>query len=92
MCGGTFPVTHCLPTFHPLPSPSSPLLPQLSSLEGSKDQDEIDFEFLGNNKDRVQLNYYVNGVGGHELVVMLGFDCAQDYHQYTIFYNATQIV
>ena len=91
MRDGTLPTTTSHPPIPPSPSPS-PSFPQLSSQEGSKDQDEIDFEFLGNRKDRVQLNYYVNGVGGHELVVMLGFDCAQDYHQYTIFYNATQIV
>ncbi|GAQ82409.1 glycosyl hydrolases family 16 [Klebsormidium nitens] len=32
-----------------------------SSLEGSGNQDEIDFEFLGKNPQAVQTNYYVNG-------------------------------
>eukprot|EP00897_Mesotaenium_endlicherianum_P007145 jgi/Mesen1/6459/ME000033S05752 len=30
-------------------------------MEGSGTQDEIDFEFLGNQKNAVQTNYYVNG-------------------------------
>jgi len=34
----------------------------LSSLEGDKTQDEIDFEFLGNDKTIVQTNYFVNGI------------------------------
>ena len=33
----------------------------LSSLEGSHDQDEIDFEFLGKDNSKVQTNYYVYG-------------------------------
>lgn len=28
--------------------------------------DEIDFEFLGYDTTKVQLNYYTDGVGGHE--------------------------
>ncbi|CAI5515002.1 unnamed protein product [Closterium sp. Naga37s-1] len=41
----------------------------LSSLEGSHDQDEIDFEFLGKDKTQVQTNYYVNGEGGREVLI-----------------------
>jgi len=33
----------------------------LSSLEGDKSQDEIDFEFLGKDSTIVQTNYYSNG-------------------------------
>jgi len=33
----------------------------LSSLEGDKSQDEIDFEFLGKDKTIVQTNYYTTG-------------------------------
>jgi len=33
----------------------------LSSLEGDKSQDEIDFEFLGKDSTVVQTNYYSNG-------------------------------
>ncbi|MCO5597466.1 hypothetical protein L7F22_051544 [Adiantum nelumboides] len=63
----------------------------LSSLEGSKVQDEIDFEWLGKDKSSVQTNYYVNGVGNHEVQIPLGFDCSQAYHTYTIIYNIDQI-
>ena len=77
-----------LPTY--LPSP----LAQLSSMEGSGNQDEIDFEFLGAKKDLVQLNVWVNGqmYPGSEVVVPLGFDCSQDFHTYAIYYPANQIV
>lgn len=34
----------------------------LSSLEGDKSQDEIDFEFLGKDKTIVQTNYYTTGL------------------------------
>eukprot|EP00475_Leptophrys_vorax_P033544 TRINITY_DN52913_c0_g1_i1.p1 TRINITY_DN52913_c0_g1~~TRINITY_DN52913_c0_g1_i1.p1 ORF type:complete len:231 (+),score=18.28 TRINITY_DN52913_c0_g1_i1:79-693(+) len=63
-----------------------------SSLEGSKDQDEIDFEFLGKDKWSVQTNFYVNGKGGREMLVPLGFDCSSDFHEYTIFWSSEQIV
>ncbi|KAF3795643.1 hypothetical protein EJ110_NYTH04269 [Nymphaea thermarum] len=33
----------------------------LSSLEGDKSQDQIDFEFLGKDKTIVQTNFYTNG-------------------------------
>lgn len=59
----------------------------LSSGEGTTDQDEIDFEFLGNNKGIVQTNFYVNGTGGHEQWINLGFDCSHDIHTYAIYYN-----
>ena len=77
----------CLSLFI-LPLPFS----QLSSKEGTRDQDEIDFEFLGNKKNSVQLNYYVNGVGGHELIIELPFDCSEDYHRYSIDYSDKAIV
>jgi beta-glucanase (GH16 family) len=63
----------------------------LSSSEGTNNQDEIDFEFLGNNKQIVQTNFYVNGSGGHELWVNLDFDCSHDYHTYAIHYNKYKI-
>ena len=63
----------------------------LSSGEGTYDQDEIDFEFLGNNKRIVQTNFYGNGSGGHELWVNLNFDCSEDFHTYAIFYNKYKI-
>lgn len=46
--------------------------------------DEIDIEILGKDTTQVQFNYFVNGVGGHESVVALGFDAAAARHTYTI--------
>ena len=44
--------------------------------------DEIDIEFLGKDTTKVQFNYYVNGVGGHEYIYDLGFDASADFHVY----------
>ncbi len=44
--------------------------------------DEIDIEFLGNNTEIVQFNYYTNGIGGHEYFYELGFDASEDFHEY----------
>jgi endo-1,3-1,4-beta-glycanase ExoK len=49
--------------------------------------DEIDFEVLGKNTWQVQLNYFVNGVGGHEKIINLGFDASQGFHKYGIEYG-----
>ena len=38
--------------------------------------DEIDFEFLGKDTLRVQLNYFVGGDGSHGSLIDLGFDSA----------------
>ncbi|CAG0909245.1 unnamed protein product, partial [Cyprideis torosa] len=46
--------------------------------------DEVDFEFLGNDTTKVQLNYFTAGQGGHEVFIDLGFDAADDFHTYTI--------
>jgi len=53
--------------------------------------DEIDFEILGKNTWQVQLNYFVNGVGGHEETIDLGFDAAADYHTYTFRWSSSSI-
>lgn len=44
--------------------------------------DEIDIEFLGKDTTHIQLNYYTKGVGGHEFWYDLGFDGADDFHEY----------
>jgi beta-glucanase (GH16 family) len=44
--------------------------------------DEIDFEFLGKDPTKVQLNYFAGGVGGHEQLVDLGFDASAGFHDY----------
>ncbi|XP_016649936.1 PREDICTED: probable xyloglucan endotransglucosylase/hydrolase protein 27 isoform X2 [Prunus mume] len=38
----------------------------LSSLEGDKSQDEIDFEFLGKDRTIVQTNYYIGGTASSD--------------------------
>lgn len=60
-------------------------------MEGYPKQDEIDFEWLGHNKMGVQTNYYVDGEGGHEEFLNLGFDCSEAFHKYTIRYTNTTI-
>jgi len=49
--------------------------------------DEIDVEILGKDTTKVQFNYYVNGIGGHEAVIDLGFDAAYGFHKYAIEYG-----
>ena len=44
--------------------------------------DEIDIEILGKDTTKVQLNYYTNGVGGHEYMYDLGFDASEGFHTY----------
>lgn len=44
--------------------------------------DEIDIEFLGKDTTGVQFNYYTKGEGGHEYWYDLGFDGADDFHEY----------
>ena len=63
----------------------------LSSLEGSKDQDEIDFEFLGHDKRAVQTNYHVGGDGGREQIHALPFDSSDGFHHYAIAWDAAAI-
>ncbi|KAJ1299099.1 hypothetical protein BS78_01G505200 [Paspalum vaginatum] len=63
----------------------------LSSLEGSPDQDEIDFEFLGHDKCAVQTNYHVGGDGGREQIHALPFDSSDDFHHYAIAWDEAVI-
>lgn len=49
-------------------------------------QDEIDFEFLGNQRTNIQTNYFVNGVGSHEEIIDLGFDAFDTAHTYSFKY------
>lgn len=53
--------------------------------------DEIDFEVLGKNTSQMQLNYYTNGVGGHETIINLGFDSSAGFHTYGFEYRANYI-
>lgn len=54
--------------------------------------DEIDIEFLGQDTTKVQFNYYVDGVGGHEYMYNLGFDASETYHKYGFRWTAEYIV
>ncbi|WOL10025.1 xyloglucan endotransglucosylase/hydrolase protein 31 [Canna indica] len=63
----------------------------LSSLEGDKSQDEIDFEFLGKDLTSVQTNFYTTGTGGREAIHPLGFDASKDFHEYLIRWNPAEI-
>lgn len=63
----------------------------LSTLEGSGTQSEIDFEWLGKDNWGVQTNYYVNGIGGHEMFHKLSFDASLGLHLYTIDYQPNVI-
>ncbi|RZC18708.1 Beta-glucanase [Glycine soja] len=63
----------------------------LSSLEGNKSQDEIDFEFLGRDRNIVQTNYFSEGVGNMEKVHVLGFDASDGFHEYGIVWGSDAI-
>ncbi|CAI7934408.1 unnamed protein product [Closterium sp. NIES-54] len=64
----------------------------LSSQEGSKVQDEIDFEWLGKNNTVVQTNFYVRGVGGNEKLITLGHDCSAAFHNYALYWTNKQLI
>jgi endo-1,3-1,4-beta-glycanase ExoK len=58
---------------------------------GGKQHDEIDFEFLGKEPNKVQLNYWVAGKGGHEEMIDLGFDASKDFHNYVFDWQKDKI-
>lgn len=53
--------------------------------------DEIDIEFLGKDTTKVQFNYFTGGVGGHEYVYDLGFDAAEEFHEYGFLWEPDRI-
>lgn len=59
--------------------------------QGEPIWDEIDFEILGKDPSKVQINYFADGKGGHEVVVPLGFDSSKSYHDYAIEWTPTRI-
>ena len=58
---------------------------------GGDPHHEIDFEFLGKAPRQVQLNYYTDGVGGHETMIDLGFDASEDFHTYAFEWRPDSI-
>ena len=48
----------------------------------TKVHDEVDFEFLGKNPQRVQLNYFVGAKGGNEKMVGIGSDLSSGFNTY----------
>jgi beta-glucanase (GH16 family) len=59
---------------------------------GGSSHDEIDFEFRGMNTREVQLNYFVEGRGGHEEYVDLGFDASQEFHNFGFRWSPESII
>lgn len=53
--------------------------------------DEIDIEFLGDDTTKVQFNYYTKGIGHHEYIYYLGFDAAEDFHEYAFDWQPDSI-
>jgi beta-glucanase (GH16 family) len=58
---------------------------------GQSNHHEIDFEFLGKKPWKVQLNYFVAGIGRHETKIDLGFDASAGYHTYTFKWSSSQM-
>lgn len=54
-------------------------------------QEEVDFEILGKDPTKLQVNYFVNGSGGHEKIIDLGFDASEDFHTYKYVHQPTSI-
>ncbi|XP_014522493.1 probable xyloglucan endotransglucosylase/hydrolase protein [Vigna radiata var. radiata] len=63
----------------------------LSSQEGDKSQDEIDFEFLGRDRTLVQTNFFCGGAGNNERIHHLGFDASEGFHEYAIEWGSDAI-
>jgi endo-1,3-1,4-beta-glycanase ExoK len=53
--------------------------------------DEIDFEFLGKDPSRVQLNTYVNGKGGHEKLVGVPGGADSKYNDYAFVWEKDRL-
>ena len=61
---------------------------------GKPDHNEIDFEVLGEDPTKVQLNYYYAGTGTrneHAKIIDLGFDASQGFHNYGFVWKKDSI-
>lgn len=54
--------------------------------------DEIDIEILGKDTTKVQFNYFTDSKGNHEYMYDLGFDAAEDFHNYAFEWHKDKIV
>ncbi|MGB9613431.1 MAG: family 16 glycosylhydrolase, partial [Candidatus Margulisiibacteriota bacterium] len=61
---------------------------------GQPSHDEIDIEFLGKdpNCQTLQLNYYVEGRGGHEKIIQLPFNACNEFHNYGFKWTPDAII
>jgi len=53
--------------------------------------DEIDVEILGKNTTQFETNYFTKGVGMHSTIIPLGFDAADDFHNYAFVWAPDSI-
>ena len=63
--------------------------------QGVNNQDEVDFEFLGNRPNKpitLQTNVITNGYNKREQRSLFWFDPTADFHDYKILWNHHQIV
>jgi len=58
---------------------------------GSKEHDEIDFEFLGKNSHTVDINYFTNGKPQLGKSIPLDFDASQSFHNYAFDWEPNKI-
>lgn len=59
---------------------------------GVPEHDEVDFEFLGKDTTKVQLNYWRAGNGKNEVMIDLGFDASEDFHTYAFTWSKDKII
>lgn len=52
--------------------------------------DEIDFEFLGKDTTKVQVNYWVDGKQNPK-IIDLGFDASKEFHDYSFVWSPSKI-
>lgn len=56
-----------------------------------KKHDEIDFEFLGKTRDKIQLNWFESGRGNHEFLAPIGRDATQTFNDYAFEWTPGEI-
>lgn len=73
------------------PAKGSGLVSSFFTYTNTPRWDEIDIEFLGKDTTKVQFNYYIDGVGGHEKLYDLGFDASSEFHVYGFDWKSNSI-